>query len=127
MKHLGPHASQDGEVASTVDSLRQSALAALGAWADPRAQRALAHGELVIERDVAGWEGSAGRIRGHRVTLLLDSQRFAEVRDAHALIDALCGAVAIAVSSAPGDALADFVVRGSSTEIERRSPYRSPP
>jgi hypothetical protein len=127
MKSLGPDASGDGATASTVDSLRRSALAALGAWSDPRAQRALAHGELLVQRDVAGWEASGGRMRGHRVTLVLDSQQLSEVRDTPALIDALCAAVAIAVSSTPGDALADFVVRGSTSEIERRSPYRSPP
>jgi len=127
MKAVGSQESQDGGSASTVDSLRRSALAALGAWADPRARRALAHGELVVQRDVAGWDGSAGRIRGHRVTLVLDAQRFSEIAHAPALIDALCAAVAVAVSSTPGDALADFVVRGSSSEIERRSPYRSPP
>jgi hypothetical protein len=81
----------------------------------------------VVQRDVATWESSIGPMRGHRVTLVLDAQRFSEVHHTPALIDALCAAVATAVSSTPGDALADFVVRGTNSAIERRSPYRSPP
>ena len=127
MNEPPPAPPSDAEGALDVDALRSSALDALGAWTDPAARQALLSGELTLEADVTGWEASAGRVRGHRVTLLLDADRFADVHHAPALMDALCAAVAIAVSGTPGHALADFVVRSSNAEPERRSPYRSPP
>jgi hypothetical protein len=117
----------DAELPWSAASLQFSALDALGDCADPRARRLLTRGELHIERDMAGWEASTGRMRGHRVTLLLDPELFEEVDRAPALVDAICAAVALAASRAPGHALADFVVRGSNAEIRRGSPYRTLP
>ena len=120
-------ATESAALPSTAKSLQLAALDALGDCADPRARRILAHCELRFEADAAGWQASTGPMRGHRVILLLDAGPFAEAHRAPALVDAVCAAIAVAVSAAPGHALSDFVIRGSNAEIQRGSPYRSPP
>ena len=122
-----PRATPGTELPWTAKSLQLAALDALGDCADPRAREILGRCELQVEADASGWQASTGRMRGHRIALLLDAEHFDEVQRSPALVDAVCAAVAVAVSAAPGHALSDFVLRGSNAEIQRGSPYRSLP
>lgn len=107
----------------TSESLRRAALAALGPVADELARDALGRGEIEIAPGVAHWEASAGRVEGHRVTLLLDVDHLERIRQRPAVYDAVCAAFAAAVATRPGESLFELELRpvaGGLTE----TPYR---
>ena len=53
-------------------------------------------------------EGTAGHIRGHRVTLGLDSASLATMDAVPAVRDGVCAAIAAAIAMHPGEAMADL-------------------
>jgi len=91
--------------------LQRVALGALGEHTDERARDALAHATLTLRPATAGWEGSAGHVEAHRVTIGLDARRLGTLRAAPALADALCAAVANAIATRPHESLADVELR----------------
>lgn len=97
----------------TGEELRHAALEALGQHADERAREALAHADIAVAMGVAGWDGSAGRVQGHGVTLGLDARTLGALRAAPALNDALCAALAAAIGTRPGETLHDLHLRWS--------------
>lgn len=78
--------------------LRAEALSALGAHGDPRALDALVRADLSLALDVAGWEGTGGRVRAHRALLGLDAASLGRVCATPAVHDALAAALAAALA-----------------------------
>jgi hypothetical protein len=100
------------DTALSPEELRHQALDALGPYADERAREVLQGAELRVDRDVTGWESSAGPVQGHRVTLAVDASTLARLRTTPALEDALHAAVATAIAGArTGDALVALELR----------------
>ena len=80
----------------------------LGHHGDARARDVLASAQISIDYDAREWEGTAGRIHGHRVTVGVDSAALATMDSVPAVRDAVCAAVAAAIAMHPGDAMADL-------------------
>jgi hypothetical protein len=108
------------------EALRRAALAALGEHADERARDALAHASLTVI-EAAGWDGSAGPVEAHRVTLGLDARTLGGLRAAPAVVDALCAALATAISARPGDALLDLRLLWTPAARPAAAGYRDAP
>ena len=110
----------------TGEELRRAALAALGEHADERARDALAHASIAVT-GAAGWDGSAGPVEAHGVTLGLDARTLGGLRAAPALADALCAAVATAIATRPGETLADLDLRWAPGTRSASAGYRDAP
>jgi hypothetical protein len=95
------------------EDLRRRALEALGEHADERAREALAHADVAVAVGVTSWDGSAGRMEAHGVTLGVDARTLGALRGVPALTDALCAAVAAAIATRPGQTLHDLHARWS--------------
>jgi len=108
------------------EELRRAALAALGEHADERARDALAHASIVVV-EAAGWDGSAGPVHTHRVTLGLAAHTLGGLRAAPALADALCAAAAAAVATRPGETLMDLHLRWTPGTRPSSAGYRDAP
>jgi hypothetical protein len=93
------------------EELRHAALDGLGPYADERTRQALQGAELRLDPAVTSWESSAGPVQGHRVTLAVDAATLARLRAAPALEDALHAALATAIASRKGEALAGLELR----------------
>jgi hypothetical protein len=107
--------------------LRRLALDALGEHSDERARDALIHATVTLSETTSRWEGSAGRVEAHHVTLGLDARRLGALRGAPALIDALSAAIATAIASRPREALLDIVLRWERGTHAAAAGYRSSP
>jgi hypothetical protein len=108
------------------EELRRAALAALSEHADDRARDALMHASVTVV-EATGWDGSAGPVQAHRVTLGLDARTLGGVRAAPALADALCAAVAAAIATRPGETLLDFQLHWAPGARPSSSGYRDAP
>jgi hypothetical protein len=106
------------------DRLRLRALDRLGVLAPSLAREALEGGVVEIEHDVLAWEGSLGKVHGHRVVLRLDPADCTRVRAAPSVVDALTAALASALSDAPGHALAELEILARSGPPPQRTAYR---
>ncbi len=95
-----------------VEEVRAAALAHLGVR-DGRAREILAHATITIEADDARWEASHGDFGGVRVVLGTDARALGAITALPAIHDALCDALAAAVS-APGVSMTSFVARWTS-------------
>jgi hypothetical protein len=108
----------------STEALRARALLALSPHADERAHDALARGEVVVVRGVATWAGARGSVEGHKVGLGLSAYDLARLVDAHAARDAIVAAVAAAVASEEGNALAELVLFWSPAAQVETGHYR---
>jgi len=123
---------QEPAQAGVVDeALRRRAVDRLGSLGDELAREILEAAVLEIEHDASRWEGSAGPMRGHRVTLHVEASLEARLRDAHAARDALASAVAQALAERPGEVAFDVRVVALPAAGQRPSgggggPYRDP-
>jgi hypothetical protein len=108
------------------EELRRAALAALGEHADERAREALAHASITVV-GAAGWDGSAGPVEAHRVTLGMDARTLGGLRSAPALADALCAAVAASIATRPGETLLDLEMRWAPGARSTAVGYRDAP
>jgi hypothetical protein len=106
------------------ERVRRDALATLGPHGDARAREALARGRVEIESDVTRWEGTAGRVHGHRLTLGLDGALLAQARGAPAVHDALHAALAASVAQHGNEALVDLRLRWDARVGGGDHPYR---
>jgi hypothetical protein len=111
----------------TGEELRRAAVEALGPHADERAVDVLAHATVTVTYEVARWEGSAGPVQGHRVTMALDATRLGMLRATPAVLDALHAALAASVASRPGEALVDTRLRWSRLAEVTHAAYRDGP
>jgi hypothetical protein len=97
------------------EELRRAAMDTLGPYADERAREALLSAVIRVDEAVTSWESSEGHVQGHRVTLAVDATTLARLRSSPALVDALHAALATAVAraipSGKGDALAALDIR----------------
>ena len=110
----------------SAEELRRAALAILGEHADERARDALGHASVTVV-EAAGWDGSAGPVQAHRVTLGLDARTLGGLRAAPALADALCAAVASAIATRPGETLLDLHLRWALGTRSSSAGYRDAP
>ncbi|HEX3344717.1 MAG TPA: hypothetical protein VHS09_09105 [Polyangiaceae bacterium] len=108
------------------EALRRAALAALGEHADERARDALAHASVTVLH-AGGWDGSAGPVEAHGVTLGLDARTLGGLRSAPAVIDALCAAAATAIATRPGEALLHLHLRWVPGARPSSAGYRDAP
>lgn len=108
------------------EELRRAALATLGEHADERARDALAHASITVV-GAAGWDGSAGPVEAHGVTLGFDARTLGGLRAAPALADALCAAVAAAIATRPGETLLDLQLRWTPGARSASAGYRDAP
>ena len=107
--------------------LRRLALDALGEHSDERARDALAHATVTVAETTARWEGSAGPVEAHDVTLGLDARRLGALRATPALTDALYAAIAAAIAVRPRETLHDVVLRWEPAMQATGSGYRGSP
>jgi len=109
----------------TGESLRRAALDALGPHGDELARDVLAHAAIEVTPGVARWEGSAGRVEGHRIALGVDDGRLLRIRSEPAAFDAICAAIAAAVATHPGESLFELDVCPEAPGM-LQTPYRGP-
>jgi hypothetical protein len=110
----------------TGEELRRAALDALGGHADERARDALVHASVTIV-GAEGWDGSAGRVQAHRVTLGVDARTLGGLRAAPAVNDALCAALAAAIAMRQGQTLLDLDLRWARGARPSSAGYRDAP
>jgi hypothetical protein len=108
------------------EELRRAALATLGEHADERARDALVHASITVV-GAAGWDGSAGPVEAHRVTLGVDARTLGGLRSAPALADALCAAVAASIATRSGETLLDLELRWAPGARSASAGYRDAP
>jgi len=108
------------------EELRRATLAALGDHADERARDALAHASITVV-GADGWDGSAGPVEAHGVTLGFDAKTLGGLRAVPALADALCAAVATAIATRPGETLLDLRLRWVPGTRSASAGYRDAP
>ena len=107
------------------EALRRLALERLGPHAPALAREALERGSLEVEPGVLQWQGSLGTVNAHKVKLSLEVELLARVRPVPSVVDALTAAVAAAVATGSGEALADLELGPLGSPVVRdRSPYR---
>ena len=92
------------------DRLRRLALERLGAFGPELAREALESGVVIVEPDVLAWTGSSGAMHGHRVVLRCKQTLAARVNSTPSAVDALTSALAAAMASDGGNALAELAV-----------------
>jgi hypothetical protein len=105
-------------------ALREKALDALGAHADPRAGVLLSHATLSIDEAVRRWTSSGGEVRAHRVRCLVDARSLGVVRAAPAVEDALRAAFASVLSEHAGESLAELEIAWDGALAARMESYR---
>ena len=103
------------------EGLRLLALERLGPLAPPLAREALEGGATEVEPDVLAWSGSLGMVHGHLVVLWVDPDTCARVLELPSVVDALTAAVASAVATASGHALAELKILARTTGLPPRS------
>jgi len=96
------------ESALSPEPLRRAALDALGPYADERTRSALQEAVIRIDHAVTSWQSSHGPVEGHRVVLAVQAVTLARLRSTPSLTDALHAALATAVASRKGEALASL-------------------
>jgi len=108
------------------EALRMRALDVLGPLGDPTAREVLDVGTVSVAHDVTSWEGSGGRVRGHRVVVIAPSAVHARFSASHAAADALTAALAAAMAERPGESVAAVEVRAGIPEWHGGGgPYRA--
>lgn len=104
------------------DRLARDAMTALGNDDDARA--ILRDARLVVGAPRSSWSGTNGEVQAYEVVLGLSAHALGTLRAHPHLEDALCAAVAAALSHRPGAALAALVPAWTH-EIEDGAAYRS--
>lgn len=107
------------------EPLRVRALEVLGPLGDELARVALGAGEILVEHDMRGWEGTSGTMRGHRVVVLLEHELLLRVESSHAARDGLLAALSAAMAERPGQSVADLRLEEGAGP-RSQGPYRDP-
>lgn len=110
-------------MSADAELLRADALDALGMRGDARAREVLETAEIAIE-PIAKWEGTAGTMVGHRVTLAVDAAILARASASPATADALHACIAAAIAGAPREALSELRLRWATHAPPAKSAYR---
>ena len=106
------------------EALRARARLALSLHADERAHGAIARGEVVVIPRISSWEGARGPVAGHKVGLGLSAFDLGRMVDAYGVRDAVVAAMATAVASEEGNALAELVLFWSPAAQVEAGHYR---
>lgn len=107
------------------EALRLRALAHLGPFGDALARELLETGSVHVAPDVLAWEGTRGRMHGHRVILRVPSSLYARATGSHAVFDALSAALGAAMAERGSHAMADVVLEeGDPHPHGPQGPYR---
>jgi hypothetical protein len=107
--------------------LRRRALELTGEHGDETARDALDAGMLEVERDVTEWDGSHGKVHGHRVWVVVPPDLIGGVAASLSAQEALTWAISAALSERLGEALFDVRYEAATGPISRADggPYRS--
>ncbi len=108
------------------EPLHHRALERLGPLASTLAREALESAIVEVEPEVLAWTGTSGTVRGHLVLLWVEPSLASRVNGAPSALDELTAAIAAAVATEEGNALAELkvVARKSDSTPVRASPYR---
>ena len=106
------------------DGLRLLAIERLGPLAPAVAREALEMGTTDVKPNVLAWQGSLGMVHGHEVVLWIHRDLCTRVLEVPSVVDVLTAAIASAIGSVSGNALAELKILRREMAPARSTAYR---